>query len=132
MTKKKVENDIEDMDLSFMKESRQKMSAPWSDAAYCSAPTNVEEFVAERSRVHETYIVEQAKSRRFGLLLAFLLILAAAAAVMFAPEGRQSLSYWIGAALLVFAAGASGFGRVWGKTATFEFSVDRGVQKPNQ
>jgi hypothetical protein len=82
-------------------------------------------FVEERSRVHELYIREQARNKRIGLLLAFILILSAAGIVMFAPEGRQTMSYWVGAALLVFAAGASGFERVWGKTKNISFGADQ-------
>ena len=76
-------------------------------------------FVNRRSKVHETYIIQQARNKRLGLILAFLLILFAAGIVVFAPAGRQAMSFWVGAALLVFAAGAAGFGRVWAKTGSF-------------
>jgi hypothetical protein len=82
-------------------------------------------FVKERSRVHEVFIREQAKNKRIGLILAFVLIILASLLVLFAPDGRQTLSYWIGGALIIFAAGASGFGRVWGKAYNFSFGADR-------
>ena len=75
--------------------------------------------------MHETYIREQALNKRIGLFLAFFLILGAALIVLFAPEGREVISYWIGMALLVFAAGAVGFGRVWGKVANISFGADQ-------
>jgi hypothetical protein len=90
-------------------------------------------FVNRRSAVHETYIIQQARNKRLGLILAFLLILFAAGIVVFAPAGRQSMSVWVGAALLIFAAGAAGFGRVWGKTKTMSFGADqdkRDLQEP--
>lgn len=77
------------------------------------------EFVKERTRLHETYIAEKCRNQRLALILAFLLIVAAAASVLFAPPGREVLSYWLGAALLVFAAGASGYGRIWAKAPGF-------------
>lgn len=82
-------------------------------------------FVKERTRLHEVYILEQAKNKRIGLILAFLLILLAALLMLFAPEGKETLSYWIGAALVIFSAGVLGFGRVWGKAANISFGADQ-------
>jgi len=82
------------------------------------------DFLKERTRLHELYIRQEALNRRIGLILAFLLILSAALFVLFAPEGRQTLSYWIGAALVIFAAGAAGFGRVWAKAMQISFGAD--------
>jgi len=118
-------------------ESRVTLSPPWADvrqsALFCNvasysaddAVQGLSEFVDRRSLVHETYIREQAKNKRIGLVLAFALILAASAILTFAPEGRQTISYWIGAALVIFAAGSSGFGRVWGKTKNISFGADQ-------
>jgi hypothetical protein len=117
-------------------ESRVSLSTPWkgdqclviegtSNVMSCHDQTSLADFVDRRSQVHETYIREQAKNKRIGLILAFALILGAAVLLTFAPEGRQTISYWIGAALLVFAAGGAGFGRVWGKTKTISFGADQ-------
>ena len=76
-------------------------------------------FVNERTRLHELYIKEHARNRRLALVLSFLLILVAVAAVLFAPAGREVMSYWIGAALLITAAGASGYGKIWAKAPGF-------------
>ena len=89
----------------------------------------LEQFVDRRSAVHETFIIQQARNKRLGLILAFLLILFAAGIVVFAPAGRQAMSFWVGAALLIFAAGAAGFGRVWGKTKIFSFGADTDQDK---
>jgi uncharacterized membrane protein YedE/YeeE len=80
--------------------------------------------IGERTRLHETYIRQQALNRRIGLVLAFALILAAAAVVMFASPGRETLSYWIGAALVIFAAGAVGFGQVRVKAPGISLDAD--------
>ncbi len=74
-------------------------------------------YVKEGTRVHVIYIREEARTRRLGLVLAFLLILAATAVILFAPEEKEVSSYWIGAALIIFASGAVGFSRVWGQAA---------------
>ncbi|MCI5194383.1 MAG: hypothetical protein D3915_14860 [Candidatus Electrothrix sp. AU1_5] len=110
-----------------------RLSAPWGGdqniAFGCIRQESTSDFhnnfVKERTRVHEIYILEQAKNKRIGLVLAFLLILLAALLILFAPEGRETLSYWIGAALVIFSAGALGFGRVWGKAANISFGADQ-------
>ena len=79
----------------------------------------------ERTRLHEIYIREESRNKRIGLVLAFLLILFASLIVLFAPAGRETISYWIGAALIIFAAGTAGFGRVWGKAASISFGADQ-------
>jgi hypothetical protein len=82
-------------------------------------------FIMHRTRVHETYIREQARNKRLGLILSSVLILSAALIVMFAPEGREKMSYWVGASLVIFSASAGGFGRVWGKAANISFGADQ-------
>ena len=82
-------------------------------------------FISERSKVHELYIREQAKNKRLGLILSAFLVVVAVLVFMLAPQGRQTFSYCIGAVLFVFAAGASGFGRVWGKTKNISFGADQ-------
>ena len=84
----------------------------------------IENFVRERTRVHETYIIEKEKSKRFGLFLAFALIVISALIVTFAPPEKETISYWIGGALLIFAAGATGFKRIWGKTKSISLGAD--------
>ena len=112
----------------------QEKFIPFQEIHLFNAPDDesqkvIKEFVAERSRVHEEYIKQQGRNKRIALVLAFVLILVAAGVVIFAPVGREKLSYWIGAALLIFAAGASGFGRIWGKTNNFSFGADKDHQK---
>src|SRR5712692_7172885 len=110
------------------KSNQVSLSTPWSGKAhgngYSATMSNsagipsdavAEVFLVERTRLHELYVREQERTRRVGLILAAVLILAAAAMILFAPAGREILSYWIGAALIVFAAGTVGYKRVWGK-----------------
>src|ERR1700760_725633 len=86
-----------------------RLSAPWgAESPQYIINRQSDVFVEQRTRVHERFILEQAKTRRLALILAAILILAACAVVLFAPPGRETISYWIGAALLIFAAGASG------------------------
>jgi O-antigen/teichoic acid export membrane protein len=82
-------------------------------------------FVVERTRLHEAYIREQERTKRLGLILAAFLILAAATMILFAPAGRETLSYWIGSALVIFAAGSVGYKRVWSKTKSTSFGADQ-------
>ena len=112
-----------------------ELSAPWGGqqrmqqqqqlTSGTHRPSESADFVRERSRVHETFIRENARNKRIGMILAFTLIILAALVVVFAPEGRQTLSYWVGAALIIFAAGAAGFGRVWAKTGSISFGADQ-------
>jgi hypothetical protein len=43
---------------------------------------------------------------------------------MYRLSGRETLSYWIGATLVIFAAGAVGYKRVWGKTKDVSMGAD--------
>ncbi len=65
-------------------------------------------FLQERSRLHELYIREKEKTRRFTIGLSAGLIAIAALMPLFAPQGRETLSYSLAAVLIVFAAGAVG------------------------
>jgi O-antigen/teichoic acid export membrane protein len=96
-----------------------------SNIAGLPSAESAEEFIRERTRLHELYIREQERTKRIGLVLAAVLILAASALVLFAPTGRETLSYWIGAALVIFAAGAMGYKRVWGKSKNITFGADQ-------
>jgi hypothetical protein len=73
-------------------------------------------FIIERTRVHEEFIHESEKTKReiertkrTGLWLASALIAIACALPIFAPEGRETMSYWLSISLFVFAAGAMGY-----------------------
>ncbi|TCA58087.1 hypothetical protein E0H71_00350 [Rhizobium leguminosarum bv. viciae] len=66
-------------------------------------------FLQERTRLHESFIREKEKTRRLTIALSAGLIAQAALVPLFAPQGRETLSYLLAAALVVFAAGAVGF-----------------------
>jgi hypothetical protein len=74
--------------------------------------------VQERTRLHETYIVQTHKTKRLGLVLAALLLILSCLLPVIAPAGREGISYIISVALFVFAAGAAGYTNVWFKTKT--------------
>lgn len=105
-----------------------RISAPWGEGQYFDPgpmqavvqqqATN--DFLRIRSELHRTYIVEQEKTKRLGLLVACALLIVGAAVVIFAPDGRDAVANWMGGALVVAAAGAVGFSRVHAKSPLFE------------
>lgn len=73
-------------------------------------------FILERSRVHQEFIRESEetnrsieRTKRTGLWLAAGLIAIACVLPVFAPDGRETISYLVSASLVLFAAGAAGF-----------------------
>ncbi len=70
---------------------------------------------------------EEEKSRRLRFVVAAILVLSAAVITVFAPEGKATTSYWIGAALVLLAGGAAGYGRVIGKAGAFSLVADSGT-----
>ena len=113
------------------------LSTPWRDPKQCrlvpsminsigmASDEVVDMFVKERTRLHESYVREQERTKRVAMLLSAILIVTAAGMVLFAPAGRETLSYWIGVALVIFAAGAMGYQRVWGKSKNISFGADQ-------
>lgn len=83
-------------------------------------------FISERSRVHETYIREQEKTKRLSLVLAAACFIAGCVVIAFAPADRPVLSNWVGAALVIASAGAAGYKRIWGKNDMTSFGADDG------
>ena len=93
------------------------LSTPWGGdcGRYLRGPENesvTKTFLEARSNVHATYILETEKTKRMGYGLSTLLLAIACIVPIFAPAGREVLSWWMSAALLVFAAGAMGFTRI--------------------
>jgi hypothetical protein len=66
-------------------------------------------FLERRMRVQESFIRETEKTRRTALWLSAGLIALASLVPVFAPAGRETISYWVSIALFVFAAGAAGY-----------------------
>ena len=108
------------------------ISAPWDedcrlvyldDLDESSISDSAKHFVSERSKVHLAYIMEQEKSKRLGLILSVILLLSAMLIILFAPKDKEILSYWLGAALTIFSAGAAGYKRIWAKGPLVEFKA---------
>ena len=59
----------------------------------------IEQFLIERTRLHEVFIREEARTKRLSLALGTLLFLAACLVIVFAPESRQGVANWVGAAM---------------------------------
>ena len=89
-------------------------------------PTLQAEFLRERSRVHDVYIRETEKTRRFTIGTSASLIALAALITLFAPEGREPLSYALAAILMVFAAGAVGFQSLRMRYKAIDIELSRG------
>jgi hypothetical protein len=78
----------------------------------CDDPDVMKLFVETRTRVQETFIRETEKTRRTALWLACALLGSACLVPVLAPVGRETISYWVSAALFVFAAGAAGYSAI--------------------
>lgn len=109
-----------------------KLSNPWSPDSQMQSvwiegdsTETLDNFVSVRSQLHRTYIQEAEKTKRLGLILAVFLLALGLLIILYAPEGRETFSYWIGGALLIFAAGAAGYKRVWGKTKILSIGADQ-------
>lgn len=111
---------------------RVRLSAPWSHVlvgdhrqmAACVSDADLESFVTVRSRVHALYIAEEHRTKRLGMIVGAALVAAAAALMVFAPPGREVMSYWVGAALVIVAAGCLGYQRVAARAKNIMVGVD--------
>jgi len=126
------------------KNSKVKLSTPWGDnniqymensikssvgpyfniVADIEDNENAELFIKERTRLHELYIKEQEKTKRISLILAVVLVIISVFLLIFAPKGKETLSYIVCGVLFVFAAGAVGYKRIWGKIPFTEFGAE--------
>jgi hypothetical protein len=126
-------------DTAIGRETEIRISAPWRNESFpfhqlISRGTRGEtaHFVEERSRVHEAYIREDAKTQRLRLLVAAACFIAGCVVIVFAPAQRAEVSNWLGAALIIVAAGAAGFKRLWGRTKDASLGVDDGGVQQTQ
>ncbi|MFZ3327891.1 MAG: hypothetical protein WA231_19275 [Methylocella sp.] len=65
-------------------------------------------FIEERSKVHESYIKETNRTKRFGLGVSAFMLVISGCIFVFAPAGREVASYFIGGFLILTAAGVAG------------------------
>jgi hypothetical protein len=75
--------------------------------------------VAVQGQVFAAHIASQTRIRISLYVLAGVFVVVSALLVVFAPQGRENLTFCIGAALVLLAAGIAGF-------STVRFSVRRG------
>ena len=94
---------------------------------FSNGERDVQTDTLAEAEIAKQIIPETEKTKRLWLALAFVAMLAALLILVYTPPGREMLSYWIGGALLIFAAGAAGYKRVWGKAPGF--SVRSGQDK---
>ena len=80
-------------------------------------------FIQERSALHAMFIAESEKTKRLGLVLAAGLLALACIIPIFAPAGREMVSYWISIGLFVFSAGAMGFTKIYLRTNEQELTL---------
>lgn len=72
----------------------------------------MEAFVRARTELHALYIRETQLTRRIAMSIAGGLLALACLIPILAPAGRETISYWIGLALFVFAAGSMGYSSI--------------------
>lgn len=66
-------------------------------------------FVAVRTGLHSQYITQLEKTKRISIITCAALIGLSILLPVFAPDGRETVSYLGAAALVVLAAGVAGF-----------------------
>ena len=81
----------------------------WQLSNLSIPPMAPDDFVRERSRVHETFIRETNRTKRLGFVSSVLMLLIGCLAFVFAPAGREIASYVVGAFLVTLAVGVGGF-----------------------
>src|SRR5262249_28254928 len=88
----------------------------------------LELLVEVRSRVHEEWIRQNARTKRLALIIGAVLFFAGCQVIVFAPSGRETVAAIVGAAMLVVAAGTAGYRRVWGRRPLVSVgAVDTGL-----
>ncbi|MDE5461555.1 MULTISPECIES: hypothetical protein [unclassified Bradyrhizobium] len=104
------------------------LSAPWGlctariigDAADAA---DEEVFIVQRSALHALYISETEQTKRLSLSLAAGLLALACILPIFAPPGREVISYWLSISLFVFSAGSIGFTNILYRTKESELNL---------
>ncbi len=110
---------------SDQKKPHFELTSPWGTDAGATMNFTADELIKARTKLHVEALKEGEKTKRLALVLAAVMVVAALLAVLFAPAGREVVSYWIGATLFVFAAGAAGYKRVWGKSKVVSVGADQ-------
>lgn len=93
---------LNDSAISFFMETRSSIFK----AIQINGPPSTIEAVL---KVQAANIAERHKTRRMGFVVSAVLTLASAAILVFAPENRETVAQWVGAALFIAPAGAAGF-----------------------
>ncbi len=81
------------------------------------------EFIRERTSLHKLIVIEIEKTKRISIMIAAALLILAVVVFVFSPAEKQTLSYWVGASLLVISTGAVGYKTLWFKSKTVEISI---------
>jgi hypothetical protein len=124
MARRPSKNEIE----ARQTEAYADLAAPWrmSNIGYALHPAEMEEFIRLRTDLHGLYIREAQRTHRIGMGLAAALLAFACAIPVFAPPGRETLSYWVGLALFVFAAGSMGYSSIKLASSKRQISLTKG------
>ncbi|OLF72351.1 hypothetical protein AWH62_11005 [Maricaulis sp. W15] len=88
-------------------------------------PEELALFTRVRSEVHKEFIAQQEKTKRLTLIIGSVSFISGLLVLGFYPEGRAMTSIPAAIGLVIFAAGAFGYNRLWGKGVNFEFSAEK-------
>jgi len=86
---------------------------------------NLKQLELNRQNLDIQLKLEVEKTKRLGIVLSCFLVALALVLILFYPEGRERLVYFVAAGLIVCAAGAFGFTRLEWKVHGFKGSVER-------
>jgi hypothetical protein len=116
---------------NFAERNEIKISTPWGGYqqmgnVIISPNQRIQrKFIEDRSKVHLEYIKETEKTKRISLIASAILLALGLVIIIFGPTEKQTLSYWIGASLLLLAAGTAGYKRIWAKSKILDIKADQ-------
>lgn len=112
--------------------NRIQLGTPWGGSNIRfnqsqEAEVVLEAFIRERTAAHTEFIRQTEKTKRVGYSLAAALLAIAIIIPVFAPAGRETMSWITSAALALFSAGAFGFSKL--KLQAFKQSFEAESRK---
>ena len=122
------EKQLEDLEKRLLPKSKINLTSPWGGlgpnqgTAFVGSKLDSDtqkHFLSARSKVHETWIIESNKTRRVSLIVSAVLVIAAAALLVFSPKEKEIISYGVAGAIVLLSSGIAGYGFLKIKTKNF-------------